>query len=67
MCASAPKPPKVEKIPIRAAALLPDNGDPSARSAQRNRQRLTTSAMIFTNQGTLGSPAVSGPLGTTGA
>lgn len=66
MC-SAPKPPKVEKIPIRAAALLPDNGDPSARNAQRNRQRLTTSAMIFTNQGTLGAPSVSGPLGTTGA
>lgn len=65
MC-SAPKPPKVEKIPIRAAAILPDNGDPTVRTANR-RRRLTSSAMIFSNKGgTLGMPSVSGPIGTGG-
>lgn len=65
MC-STPKAPKVEKIPIRAAAILPDNGDPTVRTASR-RRRLTSSAMIFSNKsGTLGAPSVSGPIGTGG-
>lgn len=64
MC--APKKPKVEKTPVRMAAVLPDGGDPSVRDAQRSRRRLTTSAMIFSNQSTLGAPSVSGPIGTGG-
>lgn len=65
MC-GVPKAPKVEKIPVRAAAILPDNGDPLVRNASR-RRRLTSGAMIFSNQsGTLGAPSVSGPIGTGG-
>lgn len=65
MC-SVPKAPKVEKLPVRAAAVLPDGGDPTARSQARSRRRLTTSAMIFTKQGSLGAPNTSGPMGTSG-
>jgi len=65
MC-SVPKPPKVEKLPVRAAAVLPDNGDPSVRNQSSSRRRLTTSAMILTKQGTLGQPQTSGPMGVTG-
>lgn len=57
MC-SAPKPPKPQPIPDRRASVLPDGGDPSARLQNRNRRRLMPSSMIFTNQGTLGSPSV---------
>jgi hypothetical protein len=64
MC--APKTPKVEKIPTRAAMILPDGGDPRARQGAKGRQRLSTSAMIFSKQGTLGAPSVSGPIGTSG-
>jgi len=66
MC--APKPPKVEKIPMRAAALLPDGGDPTARQNGRgtSRRRMATSAMIFAKQGGLGAPSVSGPIGAGG-
>ena len=61
-----PKTPKVEKLPVRAAAVMPDGGDPIARTAARARRRLTTSAMIFSGKGGLGAPSVSTPLGTTG-
>ena len=48
MC--APKAPKVEKLPIRQAAMLPDNGDPSAAARARRRGvgRMTdTTAALF--------------------
>lgn len=51
-----PKTPKVPEIPDRRASVLPDGGDPSVRLTNRNRRRLMPSAMIFTNQGTLGVP-----------
>lgn len=61
MCMSAPKTPKVEKIPIHQAVLLPDNGDPTVRAGLKGQRRLTTSAMIFANRGgTLGAPSVTG-------
>jgi hypothetical protein len=66
MCAPKIKKPKVEPIPVRAAAALPDSGDPAARQNATQRRRLTTSAMIFTNQGTIGSPNTSAPLGSSG-
>lgn len=64
MC--APKKPEVEKIPIRMASVLPDGGDPGVRQNANQRRRLTTSAMIFTRQGSLGAPSVSGPIGAGG-
>lgn len=61
MC-SAPKVPKVEKIPVRQPIMLPDGGDPGVRAALRGQRRLTTSAMIFANRGgSLGAPSISGP------
>ena len=51
MC--APKPPKVEQVPERQAARLPDNGDPTVRAASRKR-RLVTQAMALP---TLGLPS----------
>lgn len=67
MCVGAPKTPKVQDIPIRQPVILPDNGDPAVRMALKNQRRLTTSAMIFGGRGgSLGSPSVSGPLGTGG-
>lgn len=39
---------------------MPDGGDPSVRMADRNKRRLTSAAMIFSNQGTLGAPSVTG-------
>ncbi|MFL6728110.1 MAG: hypothetical protein ACJ8FS_16585 [Sphingomicrobium sp.] len=66
MCAT-PKSPKLQEIPIRQPVLLPDNGDPTVMAALKDRRRLTSSAMIFSNSGgTLGSPSVSGPIGATG-
>ena len=65
MCLGKPKVPKVQPIPDRRAAVLPDNGDPSIRLMARGRRRLMPSAMIFTNQSTLGMPKVSGPVATT--
>jgi hypothetical protein len=35
-----PKTPKLEKTPIRQAPKLPDNGDPTVASRNRQRQRL---------------------------
>jgi hypothetical protein len=65
MC--APSTPKVQQVPIRQPVLLPDNGDPSVRAGLTGQRRLTTSAMIFSNKGgTLGMPAVTGPLGASG-
>lgn len=64
MC--APKPPKVEKLPVRAAAILPDGGDPTVRANARSNRRLTTSAMIFSKGGKLGAPSVTGPIGAGG-
>lgn len=61
-----PKVPKVEKIPDRQASRMPDMGDPAVRMADRNKRRLTTAAMTFTNQGTLGAPSVSGPAQASG-
>lgn len=61
-----PKAPKVEKIPDRQPSRLPDQGDPAVRMADRNKRRLTSAAMTFTNQRTLGAPSVSGPLSASG-
>lgn len=59
MC-SPPKAPQVTPIPDRRVAVMPDGGDPSVRMADRNKRRLTSAAMIFSNQGTLGAPSVTG-------
>ena len=65
MCVSKPKPPKVPDIPDRRASVLPDGGDPALRLLARGRRRMMPSAMIFTNQSTLGTAKVSGPAATT--
>jgi hypothetical protein len=66
MC-SAPDAPDVQKIPMRAAAVLPDNGDPAVRNSLRRRTGLSTSAMILANRsGNIGAPATSAPTGTSG-
>lgn len=65
MC--APKKPKVEKIPVRAAAIMPDAGDAAVRAGQRNKRRMSTSAMMFAGKlAGIGAPNVSGPIGTGG-
>lgn len=61
MCVSKPKAPKVTPIPDRRASVLPDAGDPSVAATQRNKRRLSPSAMIFTKQGTLGAPSIGSP------
>lgn len=64
MC--VPKAPKVDPVPIREAARLPDNGDPLVRESTR-RQRLSQQSMIFAGgNGTLGIPSVTSRLGSTG-
>jgi hypothetical protein len=64
MCApKPPKAPKVQPIPDRRASVLPNGGDPSIRASRRNRRATMPSAMIFTNQGTLGAPSITGPRG----
>ena len=61
MC-SAPKAPKVEKVPVHQAMVMPDGGDPTVRSAIRGQRRLMRSAMMFSGAGgTLGAPAVANP------
>ena len=65
MCVSAPKAPKVEPVPVREAARLPDNGDPLVRESQRNRRRIAMQAMAL-GGGSIGAPRVSTPLGATG-
>lgn len=65
MCApKMPKTPKVEPIPDRQVQRMPDNGDPAVRQGVR-RRRDSLGAMIFSRQGALGAPSVSG-LGVTG-
>jgi hypothetical protein len=61
MCVSKPKAPKVPEVPDRRPSVLPDGGDPAIRQLNRNRRRLMPSAMIFTNQGTLGAPSIGSP------
>lgn len=63
MC-SAPKAPKVEKVPVHQAMVMPDGGDPTVRGAIRGQRRLVRSAMMFSGAGmggTLGSPPVANP------
>jgi hypothetical protein len=61
MC-SAPKPPKVEQVPVHQIAVMPDGGDPTIRSAIRGQRRLARSAMMFSGSGgTLGAPPVANP------
>jgi hypothetical protein len=61
MC-SAPKAPKVEKIPVHQAMVMPDGGDPTVRGAIRGQRRLMRSAMMFSGTGgTLGAPVVANP------
>lgn len=67
MCPSKPKTPKVQDIPIRAAALMPDNGDPSVRLGLRTRRSLTTAAAVLAGRGgTIGLPSVTGPASSRG-
>ena len=67
MCASKPKVPKVQDIPMRATALLPDNGDPAVRLGLRAKRSLSMSSAILANRaGTLALPSVTGPIATTG-
>lgn len=62
-----PKAPEVQDIPIRAMAMMPDNGDPSVRLGLRTRRSLTTAAAVMANRGgNIGAPKVSGPTGTGG-
>jgi len=64
MC--APKPPKVEAVPERAASVLPNGGDPSIRAGDRNKRRGMWSSSVLAQAATLGSPSTSAPLGMTG-
>lgn len=59
MC-SAPKAPKVEKVPVHQGMVMPDGGDPTVRSAIRGQRRLMRSAMMFSTGagGSLGAPPV---------
>lgn len=41
MCAPKVPKPQVEKTPVRAASVAPDNGDPSVRSAATRRRGMT--------------------------
>lgn len=69
MCIGTPKPPAAatQAIPVRQPVIFPDNGDPSVLAGLKNPKRLATSAMILTGKGgTLGSPSIAAPLGTTG-
>lgn len=59
MC--TPRPPKVQPIPDRQAARLPDNGDPLVRAGARKR-KLVTQAMGLPNFG-LPSVATTSTLG----
>jgi hypothetical protein len=61
MC--TPKVPEPEKVPIRAATVLPNNGDPTIRASDLNRRRVTPSAVAAS---VLGTPITSNPLGMTG-
>lgn len=66
MC-STPKVPKVQDIPMRATAILPDGGDPGVRGGLRAQRQLSTSMMMLANRGgVLGAPTTSTPLGTGG-
>jgi len=65
MC--APKAPKVEKVPERAASVLPNGGDASIRANDRNKRRGLWSQNALAQAATLGSPATSNPLGMTGS
>ena len=64
MC--APKVPKIEKVPVRAANVLPNGGDPSVRAADRNRRRTGLSPAVIAGAATLGAPVTSNPLGQAG-
>ena len=63
MC--APKTPKVDPVPVRAATVLPNNGDPTIRAADRQRRRVNTNSVAAMT--VLGTPATSNPLGMTGS
>ena len=63
MC-SAPSIPKPEKVPVRQAGKLPDNGDATLATANRERRRLGPAAMVFASKGgTLGAPSTTNALG----
>lgn len=58
---STPDIPAAANVQPRQAARSPDNGDPTARNADKARRRLAMAASVFTPQnGTLGIPAVTG-------
>lgn len=62
MCfVSTPDMPAAANVQQRQASRSPDNGDPTARNADKSRRRLAMAASVFTPQnGTLGVPAVTG-------
>jgi len=64
MC--APKTPKVQATPERAATVLPNGGDPSVRANDRAKRRNGWSSTALMQAATLGMPATSNPLGVTG-
>lgn len=61
-----PRVPKVEKVPVRAANVLPNGGDPSVRAADRTRRRVGFNASTIAGAATLGAPVTSNPLGQSG-
>lgn len=64
MC--APKTPKVQQTPQRAATVLPNNGDPAVRASDRARRRNGWSATSVMQAATFGLPSTSNTLGMTG-
>lgn len=55
-----------QEVPERQAARAPDGGDATVRASDRSRRRLAMAASIFTPQnGTLGTPVVSGTATTS--
>jgi len=59
MCVPKPKTPKVEKVPVRQASRLPDNGDATVAAAARARRRLSPAAMVFAGPQGMNAPPVS--------
>lgn len=62
MC--APKPPAVEKTPVRSTPLQPNDGNPLVRATDRGKRAFNMGSMVFANKGgTLGAPSTTSALG----
>lgn len=64
MC--APKIPEPKKVPVRAASVLPNGGDPSIRMSDRAKRRGGWSSTALSQAATLGAPITTSSLGMTG-